>query len=70
MTLNEAFNIVRPLTQEEQNDLLKIAVDLADIKPPIIIQDAEYPRCLQCGSVLGISGNCSSGCGRVKERMR
>lgn len=69
MDINEAFNIVRPLTQEERQNLHQIAVDLA--KPgTLIIQDDECPRCLQCGSVLGIKGNCPSGCGRVREKMR
>ena len=69
LKIEDAFNIVRPLTDEEKQQMHDIAVDLARPKGIKIIQDDENPLCLQCGSRLDVKGVCAC-CGRVKERMR
>ena len=69
LKIEDAFNIVRPLTPEERQQMHDIAVDLAKPKGIHIIQDDENPLCLQCGNQVDVTGNCAS-CGRVKERMR
>ena len=67
--IEDAFNIVRPLTEQERQQMRDIAVDLAKPKGIHIIQDQENPLCLQCGAKLDVYGVCAN-CGRVKERMR
>ena len=69
LKIEDAFNIVRPLTPEERQQMMDIAVDLAKPKGIHIIQDPENPLCLQCGARLDVYGVCGC-CGRVKERMR
>lgn len=70
LKIEDAFNIVRPLTEEEKQQMHDIAVDLAKPKGIYIIQDDECPRCLQCGYPTDLKGVCESGCGRVREKMR
>ena len=70
LKIEDAFNIVRPLTPEERQQMHDIAIDLAKPKGIHIIQDSECPRCLNCGQPLDIKGFCQSGCGRVKKEPR
>ena len=71
LKIEDAFNIVRPLTPEERQQMMDIAIDLAERSQPItIIQDSECPRCLNCGQPLDIKGVCQSGCGRVKKEQK
>lgn len=67
--IEDAFNIVRPLTPEEKQSMLDVQIDLANRKP-VVIQDAENPVCPQCGCHVTVEGICERGCGRVKERIR
>ena len=69
LKIEDAFNIVRPLTPEERQQMYDIAVDLSKPKGIHIIQDDENPCCLQCGNPVDVTGNCAS-CGRVKKEPR
>ena len=62
--IEDAFNIVRPLTEQERQQMHDIAVDLAERSRPIkIIQDPERPLCIACGGVINGKGRCPD-CGR------
>ena len=70
LKIEDAFNIVRPLTPEERQQMRDIAISLSERSRPItIIQDSDNPSCLQCGGRLNVNGSCPM-CGRIKERMR
>ena len=69
LKIEDAFNIIRPLTDEERQQMHDIAVDLAKPKGIHIIQDSEVPPCLQCGSRLDVYGVCAN-CGRIAKEMR
>ena len=63
LKIEDAFNIVRPLTPEERQQMHDIAVDLAKrSRPMLIIQDPERPLCV-CGGVINGKGRCPD-CGR------